>query len=101
MSPTTKMTPLSRREVMAKTFADRRCTTYGQLVEAIDARRRDLEFTMFELDERAGFHSGYGAKLICLRRNFGRMSLGVMLDVLNLEIVVRSRSTGECIAHAN
>jgi hypothetical protein len=39
--------------------------SYGQLREAINARRKQLGLTMLELDEKSGVHPGYSAKLIC------------------------------------
>jgi hypothetical protein len=92
------MTPASRQEIKQTPFAERRCQNYAQLIEAFDARRRELGFSQLELDARAGWADGYAGKLIAMNRNVGRLSFGLMVDALGLEIVVRSRSHGECNA---
>ena len=95
------MIPATRQEIKETPFAERRCQNYAQLIQAFDERRRELRFSTLEFDARAGWADGYSSKLICLTRNMGKLSFGLMLDALGLEIVVRSRCQGEEIAHAS
>lgn len=81
--------------------AERRCGSYGEIISAFDARRKDLRLTMAEIDYRAGFVDGYASKLLCYVRNFGVMSLPTLLQTLGLEVVIRVRSNGEPNAHAD
>jgi hypothetical protein len=64
---------------------------YPSLRKALDARRRELGWTMLELDHRSGLQDGYSAKLLGPNgsRHFGKMSFEVMLAALGVEIVVR------------
>lgn len=63
---------------------------YPGLRKALDARRRELGWTMLELDHRAGWQDGYSAKLLGPNgsRHFGQMSLEVMLAALGVELVL-------------
>ena len=94
------MTPATRAEIKQTPFAGRLVQNYAQLIEAFDARRRELGFSQLELDEFTGLPDGYSGKLIAMNRNMGRLSFGLMIDALGLELVVRSRSHGDCNAHA-
>jgi hypothetical protein len=69
--------------------------SYGQLREAINARRKQLGLTMLELDEKSGCQSGYSAKLICGDKNFGPMSMDAILGALQMDIVLIARRTGD------
>jgi hypothetical protein len=61
---------------------------YPELLQVLDARRRDLGLTMEAFDERSGLTNGYSAKLFCGMRNFGPMSLPVVLQTLGVELLV-------------
>jgi hypothetical protein len=61
---------------------------YTQLVQVLDARRRQLGYTMTDVDYKSGLQEGYAAKLICGMRSLGPMSLPLMLQTLGLEILV-------------
>ena len=95
------MTPASRQEIKQTPFPERRVQNYAQLIEAFDARRKQLSFSQIELDEFTGLADGYIGKLVAMNRNMGRLSFGLMVDALGLEIVVRSRNNGEQIADPN
>jgi hypothetical protein len=96
---TMPMTPASRSEIKQTPFAEMRVQNYAQLIQAFDARRKQLDFNQLDLADRCGLPDGYVGKLIAMSRNMGRLSFGLMMDALDLEIVVRSRSHhGECNA---
>jgi hypothetical protein len=61
---------------------------YTQLVQVLDARRRQLGIRMVDLDYKSRLQEGYAAKLICGMRKLGPVSLPLMLETLGLEIVV-------------
>jgi hypothetical protein len=96
-----RMTPASRDEIKKTPFPERPCQNYGQLIAAFDERRRQLNFSQIELDAFTGLADGYVGKLVAMNRNMGRLSFGLMVDALGLEIVVRSRCNGEQIADSN
>lgn len=54
---------------------------YAGLVEACIARRHALGWTQLELDERAGFQSGYSAKLENWRGRQGRVAGSVTMEL--------------------
>ena len=89
------MTPASRSEIKQTPFAEMRVQNYSQLIEAFDARRKQLGFNQLELDERVCLPDGYTGKLFAMSRNLGRLSFGLLVEELSLELVVRSRSHGE------
>jgi transcriptional regulator with XRE-family HTH domain len=64
---------------------------YDELRRAIAARRHELGLTQLEVNFRAGLQDGYVNKIECGIRHFGDMSLGVVLEALGLELVVRPR----------
>ncbi len=64
---------------------------YSSFRAAIAARRRALGLTQFEVNFRAGLQDGYVNKLECGTRHFGDLSLGLVLETLGLEIVLRPR----------
>jgi hypothetical protein len=99
MSPS--MIPATRQKIKETPFAERRCQNYAALIKAFDQRRCELGFSQLELDARAGWADGYAGKLIAMNKNMGRLSFGLMVDALGLEIVVRSRCNGEQIAEPN
>jgi hypothetical protein len=61
---------------------------YKQIVQVLDARRRQLGMRMADLDYKSGLQEGYAAKLICGMRKLGPVSLPLMLETLGLEILV-------------
>lgn len=56
-------------------------TTYDALVDYLIARRKALGLTQLELDERAGFQSGYTAKLENWRGRQGRVAGSVTMPL--------------------
>jgi hypothetical protein len=48
---------------------------YTELVQYLDARRRQLGMRMADLDYKSGLQEGYAAKLICGMRSLGPVSL--------------------------
>lgn len=96
-----RMSPAGRQTIKSTPFAEMRAQNYAQLIEAFDARRKQLGFSQLALDAYCLLPDGYVGKLIAMNRNFGRLSFGLMVDALNLEIVVRSRCNGEQIADSN
>jgi hypothetical protein len=61
---------------------------YPELLQVLDARRRELGLTMEAFDERSGLTNGYSAKLFVGMRRFGEMSLPVVLQTLGVELLV-------------
>ena len=86
-----KLTPASRSEIKARPFAKRSCTSYGDLVRAIDERRQELHIPHIVLDDISGLQEGYNGKLFCMLRSFGPVSLELVLEALNLQLVIQSR----------
>jgi hypothetical protein len=62
---------------------------YRQLRAALNRRRRELALSMSEMDARAGWADGYGAKLLGGVKNLFGMSLPVALKTLKVEMVIR------------
>jgi hypothetical protein len=69
------------------------CKDYPELLAALNARRRQLGFTMEAFDERSGLTGGYSAKVFCGMRRFGQMSLPVVLETLGLELLVAPKDS--------
>ncbi len=65
---------------------------YDDLRRAIAARRRELGLSQRDVDHRAGLTDSHLSKIECGARHFGDVSLGLVLEVLHLEIVLRPRS---------
>jgi hypothetical protein len=65
-----------------------RCRTYPQLVDTLNARRRQLQMTMLDLDTRSGVQDGYSAKVFCRMKNLGKLSLPLLLEGLDVELLV-------------
>jgi hypothetical protein len=61
---------------------------YTELVQVLDARRRQLGMRMADLDYTYGLQEGYAAKLICGMKTLGPVSLPLMLQTLGMEILV-------------
>lgn len=61
---------------------------YPDLRQAIAARRHQLGLSQLVVDDLAGLHSGYLAKLERPIKHFGDMSLAVVLATLGLEILI-------------
>jgi hypothetical protein len=66
--------------------------SYPELIQALDGRRRALGMTMLDMDDRSGLTGGYSAKLFCGMRRFGEMSLPVVLDTLQCDLLVLPRN---------
>jgi hypothetical protein len=61
---------------------------YPELMRALDARRRQLGMSMLDVDFKSGLQDGYSAKLFCLDRKFGELSLPLMLQALGVHLLV-------------
>jgi hypothetical protein len=59
---------------------------YVSLRVALNERRMALKMTMLELDARAGLTEGHGSKLLCGTRNFGEVTLPLLLGALGVAI---------------
>lgn len=64
---------------------------YLDLIMALDQRRRAIPMTMMDIDARSGLQEGYSAKLFCGKRHLGHLSLGLLLETLGVELVLRPR----------
>jgi hypothetical protein len=67
---------------------------YDGLRALINARRVELRMRHLDLDHDAGLQSGYSGKIFCGMKNFGPLTLGPILDALDVEIVLQPRSAG-------
>jgi hypothetical protein len=65
--------------------------SYQQLRAAVAARRKALGWSQLEVDYRSGLMDGYTGKIECGTRHFGDLSLGLVLQTLGLELIVRPR----------
>jgi hypothetical protein len=75
---------------------------YDGLRALINARRVELRMRHLDLDHDAGLQSGYTGKIFCGMRNFGPLTLGPILDALDVDIVLIPRSVGtEAKPHEN
>jgi hypothetical protein len=70
-----------------------RCKDYPQLLQALDARRRQLGMTMLDVDCKSGLQNGYSSKLLVGIRKFGLLSLPLMLQTLGVELLVAPRDS--------
>jgi hypothetical protein len=66
--------------------------SYDDLRRAIAERRKELDLVQLELDDLTGLPSGYIGKLECGMRSFGSLSLGLVLQALGIELIVRRRA---------
>jgi hypothetical protein len=69
--------------------------SYAELIALIEARRRELGLSMLEVDWRAGLQDGYFAKVSCGLKHMGRLSFGLILDTLGLEVRVYPKTKPE------
>ena len=69
--------------------------TYRDLISGLDARRKELGLPMLAVDYASGLADGHTAKILCGGRNLGPVSLGLLLQVLGVELVLRPRSNAE------
>lgn len=70
--------------------------SYYALVEAIRRRVEELKLTRLEVDRLSGVQDGYSAKLLA-RKNikvFGKLSTGLILEALGLELVIVKTKEG-------
>lgn len=65
---------------------------YTELRIAVAARRNELGIPQRELDEIAGLPEGYQGKLEAGVRSFGSLSLPLILQALDCELVFRPRT---------
>lgn len=82
----------SRPPLGAKPAAIR---NYSDLTTALAHRRNELNLTQFALDQVAGTQDGYVGKLEAGVRSYGPLSLGLVLQALGVELVLRPRSENE------
>lgn len=66
--------------------------TYDDLRRAIDTYRKAKGWTMLDMDAAIGLADGHAAKLICGTRHFGSLTLPLVLEGLEIELVVRPRA---------
>ena len=67
---------------------------YAGLRALINARRVELRMRHLDLDHDAGLQSGYSGKIFCGMKNFGPLTLGPILDALDVDIVLQPRQAG-------
>ncbi|MEM7399917.1 MAG: helix-turn-helix transcriptional regulator, partial [Pseudomonadota bacterium] len=69
-------------------------TTYAELIELLEKRRRDLRLSQMEMDERAGLGTSHYSHLVSwdtkYGRNMGPGTLAKVLDALGVGLVVVS-----------
>lgn len=67
-------------------------SNYGQLFDVLAARRRALGLSQADVDERAGFHPGYTAKVETWQgkrgRSLGLMTLPLLLETLGVALIL-------------
>jgi predicted transcriptional regulator len=63
--------------------------SYDDLRQAIATRRKSLGLAQLELDHITGLPDGYQGKIECGMRHFGALSLGLVLQALGVELVLR------------
>jgi hypothetical protein len=71
-----------------------KCRDYREVIQVLDARRRQLGLRMEDVDGKAGFQDNYAAKLFAGMRNLGPMSLPVLLETLGVEIMLSLNRLG-------
>jgi hypothetical protein len=69
-----------------------RIRDYGQLQQAIAARRRQLGLRQLEADEKSGLQLGYFGKIECGFRKLGDLSLPMILCALDADLYLVPRS---------
>jgi hypothetical protein len=63
-----------------------RLLDYSDLILVVDYRVFELGYRHLEVDDLAGYASGYTGKLLCRDRKFGLMSLQALLGALKLDL---------------
>jgi hypothetical protein len=66
--------------------------TYRDLLDGLNARRKELGLPMLAVDFEAQLQDGYSSKIFCGSRNLGPLSFGALLKALNVELVLRPRN---------
>jgi hypothetical protein len=69
--------------------------SYADLVSSLAHIRVERGLSQLELDERTGLPSGYAGKQEAAVRSYGPLSLGLTLQALDVELVLRPRSKME------
>jgi hypothetical protein len=62
-------------------------TDYDSLISTLRARADGLGISLRSLDEAAGLHESYSAKILAGHRGLGRVSMGPMLGALGLRLL--------------
>jgi hypothetical protein len=65
-----------------------RCSTYGELIDALKRRKAELQISDLVLDEIMGICVGHTGKILCGERGFSSVTLQAMLDALALDLIV-------------
>lgn len=66
--------------------------SYDELRQAVASRRKALGLTQLDLDQITGLPDGYQGKIECGVRSFGPLSLGLVLQAMGVELVLRPRA---------
>jgi hypothetical protein len=67
--------------------------TYRDLIDGLNARRKELGLPMMTVNLDAQLQFGYAEKIFCGVRNLGPLSFGALLKALNVELVLRPRNS--------
>jgi|SRR6476620_12797636 hypothetical protein len=67
---------------------ERLCSDYAEMIQALRDRADELQISRLDLDEIAGFHSGYSSKLLASRpaKIVGPISFGPLIQTLGLRL---------------
>ena len=66
-------------------------TNFDEFVSAVRTRRAHLGMSCEDVDAKSGLPDRYHNKLEVGSRGFGKLSLGLTLETLGLEMIVRPR----------
>jgi hypothetical protein len=70
-----------------------RCRSYGELIGALAARRRELGLRQLDADERSSLQPGYVGKLEAGVRHLGPLSLPMLLAAYDCDILLAPRQS--------
>jgi hypothetical protein len=70
-----------------------------EIADALNARRKELQLTMLELDEILGFAGRYSSKIFAhgYRKNLGHLSLPAMLDALGCRLAIIANEADDAL----